>query len=90
MYYTNFGQYESRYGYDTKGEYDTTYSGYDYKPAGYQKVEYVINAHPVQVQSYGGYGHGGYSKGSTYDNKASYGGYEKKESYDGYNKKSNY
>ena len=71
-YYTNFGQYEARNGYDTKGNFDTVYTGYDSKPAGYMKIEYVINAHPVQVQSYGGYGHGGYSHGSTYDNKATY------------------
>ena len=66
-YYNDYGQYESRYGYDTKGYLGTHYTGYDYKPAGHQKIEYVVYSHPVQVQSYGGYGHDGY------DNK----GYDK-------------
>ena len=72
-YYNNYGQYETRYGYDTKGELDTVYTGYDYKPAGHQKIYYVVNSQPVQVQSYGGYGHGGYDN-KGYDNK----GYDKK------------
>ena len=73
-YNTDFGQQETRYGYDTEGEFDTLYTGYDDYPAGHQKVEYVVNSHPVQVASYGGYGH---------DNKASYGhaGYNKKNPY---------
>ena len=58
---------------------DTYYVGYDYKPAGHQKIEYVIYSEPIQVQSYGGYGHGGY------DNKGYSKGYETK-SY-GYDKK---
>ena len=69
-YYNDYGQYESRYGYETKGLLATSYSGYDNKPAGHQKIEYVIYSQPIQVQSYGGYGHGGY------DNTA-YGGYNK-------------
>ena len=68
-YYTNYGQYESREGYNTKGNIDTVYTGYDYKPAGHQKIDYVIYSQPIQVQSYGSYGHGGYDKK---DYKASY------------------
>ena len=65
-YYNDYGQYESRYGYETKGHLGTGYSGYDNKPAGHQKIEYVIYSEPIQVQSYGGYGHGGYNnKGYT-------------------------
>ena len=74
-YYTNYGQYESRYGYDTKGDYHNVYTGYDSYPAGHQKIEYVVESHPIQVQSYGGYGHSGYN------NKGSYGGYDKKSYY---------
>ena len=82
-YYNNYGQYESRYGYDTKGNFDTVYTGYDSKPAGHQKQEYVIYAHPAQVQSYGGYENKGYDN-KGYDNK----GYDNK-GYDnkGYDKK---
>ena len=82
-YYTNYGQYEAREGYNTKGNLDTYYVGYDSKPAGHQKIDYVVYSHPVQVQSYGGYGHGGYDN-KGYDNK----GYDNK-GYDnkGYDKK---
>ena len=52
-YYTNFGQQEKRYGYETLGKLDNVYTGYDSKPAGHQKIEYVVNSHPVQVSSYG-------------------------------------
>ena len=63
-----------REGYNTKGNIDTQDVGYDYKPAGHQKIEYVVYSEPIQVQSYGGYGHG-----SSYDNKGSYGhGYSNK------------
>lgn len=63
---------------------DTYYVGYDYKPAGHQKIDYVIYSQPIQVQSYGGYGHGGYdnkgykSKSYGYDNKGYDKGYETK------------
>ena len=72
-YYNNYGQYEAREGYNTKGNFDTVYTGYDSKPAGHQKQEYVIYAHPVQVQSYGGYENKGYDN-KGYDNK----GYDNK------------
>ena len=47
--YLNYGQYEARDGYHTKGNIWTDYSGYDYKPAGHMKFDYDINAQ----QSYG-------------------------------------
>ena len=84
-YYTNYGQQESRYGYETKGQLDTTYTGYNSKPAGHQKIEYVVESHPVQVVSYdsgyagktGSYGshdHHDHSTGyySNSNNKGSY------------------
>jgi len=59
--YTNYGQCKSRYGYVTKGDYQNVYTGYDSYTDGHQKIEYVVESHTIQVQSYGGYGHSGYN-----------------------------
>ena len=75
-YYVDMGMTEERYGDNTKNRMDTTYVGYDSKPAGWQKIDRVIEAHPVKVSSYAApahtyshaapaYGSAGYKK-STY------------------------
>lgn len=69
-YYTDFGHHEMREKYDTKGEFDTHYVGYDYKPAGHQKFDYVIHSEPVKIY---GYEKKGYDK-KEYEHK----GYEHK------------
>lgn len=51
-YYVDMGMTEERYGDNTKNRMDTTYVGYDAKPAGWQKIDRVIEAHPVKVSSY--------------------------------------
>ena len=68
------GMTEERYGDNTKNRMDTTYVGYDAKPAGWQKIDRVIEAQPIKVSSYAApsyshaapvYGSAGYKK-STY------------------------
>ena len=54
-YYTDMGMTEERYGYNTKNRMDTHYVGYDGKPAGWQKIDRVIDDQPIQVSSNGGY-----------------------------------
>ena len=51
-YYVDMGMTEERYGDNTKNRMDTYYVGYDAKPAGWQKIDRVIEAHPVKVSSY--------------------------------------
>ena len=58
--YSDFGQQEERYGYDTKGRFGTSYSGYDGGIGGFQKIEYVVEAKPMQVNSYSHGGHSNY------------------------------
>jgi hypothetical protein len=73
------GMTEERYGDNTKNRMDTTYVGYDAKPAGWQKIDRVIEAHPVKVSSYAQsyaapqtYSHAAPSYGSAGYKKATY------------------